>query len=492
MGLKHRHSYESVTSRLLAEEKHYIASSFAGDLSVALIFPNLYDLGMSNLGFLTVHRLLNSIPGLCVERFFPALEPDAPLKPPYYSFETARPLGDFQILMFSFSYEGDFEKIPGIFSALGIPVRASERNRFHPLLIAGGAAVASNHHALSAIFDILVPGEAETTLVSMISSIKQNGADYSILAEIPGVFAAAAGLKMQPVAIMHDINQSPAWSHIVAPSNAFGGAHLLEIMRGCPRNCSFCLARCIYAPARPLEESSLIKTLEQMPECKDLGLVAPSLFDHPQIDRIFAILNEKNIRIRNSSVKWEKLSPEILSSLRKSGVTSLTLAPETGSEKLRAAIKKPLKESVFFDSIRIIFDHGFEHLKLYFVACLPGEENEDIDATITFIEKVVKAAPGQGSISAAFSIFVPKNYTPWASEKAPISGVVKRKLKYYKDKLNKISGNFKFSIAGIQEAQRQAYLSTVGPELADEYAREAKLCREDRLFGKNQFSIVEF
>jgi len=432
------------------------------------------------------------MPGVAVERFFPALAVESPLDPPFYSFETGRPLGDFPILMFSFSYEGDFDKIPGIFAALGIPVVRDERNYHHPLMIAGGAAVASNAPALSQIFDVLVPGEAETTLPPMLNTLMHNGMQAEELTSLPGVWVPATGKSILAPTTMHDINDQPAYAHIVSSKNAFGGAHLIELMRGCPRNCSFCLAKVIYQPVRTLRPEKLSEWLDQHPDCSDLGLVAPSLFDHPQIEEIFNMLAQRNIRIRNSSVKWEKLQPRLLEILRSSGVTGLTLAPETGSTRLQAAIKKPMNESRFIECVREIFAAGFEQLKLYFVACLPGEEQQDLEATINFINNVVKAAPSAGHLSAAFSLFVPKRHTPWQHQAAPTQYEMKHTVKFLKEELKKISKQLKTSFPSPQEALRQHWLSHVGPELAIEYAREANKCRENHLFSKNQFSALEF
>ncbi len=492
LGLRHRHNYESVASSLKSSELHYSECSFAGTISVALIYPNLYSLGMSNLGFMTVHRLAASVAGTGVERFFPALEAETPLPPPYYSFETGRPLGDFNVLMFSFSYEGDFDKIPGLFSSLGLPVLSSERNPHHPLLIAGGAAIASNPAALSRIFDVLVPGEAESTVVPILQQLHREGFDPEALARLPGVWVPAVVQVPPGLHGMHDVNAQPAWSHIVAEHNAFGGAHIIEVMRGCPRACSFCLARCIYAPVRPVSAASVEKWLDAHPTCRDLGLVAPSLFDHPEVEAIFAMLTDRGIRIRNSSVKWEKLGPEIIDALRSSGITSLTIAPETGSERLRREMRKPLDEARFLERIRELFAQGFEHVKMYFVACLPGEQPEDIDATLDFIRRVSGVVPPGASISAAFSIFVPKNHTPWQNMLAPDLQTIKRSLKHTREGLSRFAGPIRVTYESPQEALRQAVLSRVGPELADEYAMEARKCRENRLFARNQFTALEF
>ncbi len=492
MSLTHRYNVESVTEELKASEKHDFIASYAGRLSIALVYPNLYSLGMSNLGFLTVHKLVSSIQGIGIERFFPALVSEKPLEAPYYSFETGRPLGDFDIIMFSFSFEGDFDKIPGLFASLGFPVLASERNKRHPLLIAGGAAIASNAPALSLIFDILIPGEAEKTIIPLLNTIKEDGFDKDKIASLNGIWVPSLGGKVPEICGTHDVNLSPAYSHIVSSKNAFGGAHIIEVMRGCPRNCSFCLARAIYSPPRPVSLNTIEAWLNNRPECKDLGLVAPSLFDHPQVEDIFNLLTERKINVRNSSVKWEKLTPNIINALRKSGIKSLTIAPETGSEKLRQAIHKPLNEERFLTKINELFSNGFEHIKMYFVTCMPNENESDIDDTVTLIEKVLKVAPSFSSISATFSIFVPKHHTPWANEAAPEQYTIKKRLKYLKSQLGKLPAQFKANFESPQDATRQAYLAQVGPELGEIYSQEAKECRKDRLFSKNQFTALEF
>ena len=203
------------------------------------------------------------------------------------------------------------------------------------------------------------------------------------------------------------------------------------------------------------------------------------------------MLQERNIRVRNSSVKWEKLSPNIIGALQKSGITGLTVAPETGSERLRQAMRKPMAEDRFIERIKNLFDHGFEHIKMYFVSCLPGEEEEDIDATTDFINRVIKVAPSISSLSATFSVFVPKNHTPWQNEPAPEQYFIKKRIKYIKEQLAHL-GQFKANFESPQDAVRQAYLSQVGPELGEEYSKAAQEQRANKLFSKGQFTSVDF
>lgn len=493
MGLKHRHSYESLVNKLLELENSEFKYNTSGKLNLALIYPNLYSLGMSNLGFQTVFKIASSVPGIGVERFFPALEPGIPSPPPFYSFETKRPLGDFDILAFSFSFEGDFDKIPLILGALGIPIKASERNKFHPFLMAGGAAVASNPVALSNIFDVLVPGEAETTLVPILSSFLENGLNIENLINIPGVWVPKSSATPGNPTLPCDVNTDPAYSYVVTQKNTFGGAQLIEIMRGCPRVCAFCLARVIYSPPRPVHVSVISEWLNRHSECTDIGLVAPSLFDHPQIEEILELFTSKGIRVRNSSVKWEKLTPKVLKLLSLSDVKSITLAPETGSKRLQSLMGKPMDTNRFISTVDKIFDSGFSHIKLYFMAGIPTETIEDLDETIDFIAKIYECVKTRSlSASITFSGFISKNNTQWQNKNSCSAGEIKTKFRYIKKGLKRYSDYLKINFESVQEFARQSLLAKIGPELADEYCVEAIKWRENRLFSKKQFVELDF
>ena len=479
MSVLNHHKYSSLSKKYKESEKFYIEPPLNGKISAALIYPNDYCLGMTNLGYLTVHRLLSQTPGLAVERFFPGIGGES-LSPPFYSFDTQRPLGDFEILLFSFSFEGDFDNIPSIFAALGLPLIAKKRNKHHPLLIAGGAAVMSNSEALADIFDILIPAEAETTIKPLFDILMQKGFEKDLVAQIPGIMLPSCPEKYISPVHFHNLATSPAYTHIVSKYNAFGGAHIIEVMRGCPRICSFCLARSIYKPVRHLPKDALLELLNtSLKECNDLGLTAPSLFDHPEINDIALELIKRNIKIRNSSVKWEKLTPEIIDLLRLSGTTGLTLAPETGSEHLRAAMQKPMSVERFLIRVKELYDAGFEHLKMYFMTCLPGETKKDVDETAAFIEKLEAIAPSPAALSANFSVFIPKKQTFWENEEIWEEYKIKKHLQYLKSQLSHF--RIKIRYDSYRQALRQAHLAKVGRELAIEYENEVSKCAKDSL-----------
>lgn len=473
-GLKHRFSYEDATGRLLSAEIREVEVPIAGRLNVALIFPGSYAVGMSNLGFLTIHRLSGTVPGIGVERFFLELEEGSPIRPPFYSFETRRPLGDFDLFAFSISFEGDFDRLPGLLGPLGIPLLADKRRKGRfPLLVAGGAAIASNPAALSRIFDLLVPGEGETVWPELLRGLMTNFSWSDSTLGIPGVWAPAFAATPIPPPAPHQVETAPAFSHIITPANLFGGARLLEVMRGCPRACPFCLARVIYHPVRHLSHEAFIRWLDEHPGIKDLGLIAPSLFDHPEIEEILATVAQRGLRLRNSSVKWERLSDRILHLLNVCQVRGLTLAPESGSESLRHRMGKPLQEEAFFDTMRRIAVHGFTQLKLYFMVGYPSETNADLEATVEFLSRAAECAGSAGlSLAATFSGFVPKRGTALADSMFCGAPDLKQRFKVLRKGLKPWLSKLKVRFESPEQVARQAWLARIGPELSDEYLKE--------------------
>jgi len=488
MGLHHRFKIESLSKKLADSEIHEMRMPLAGKLNIVLIFPNSYALGMSNLGYLTVHRIMGSVNGVGVERFFHPILENAAHTPPFYSFDTKRPLGDFDILAFSFSVESDFAAIPRILGPLGIPILAEKRTKRHPLLMAGGAAVGSNPQALSRVFDVLVSGEAETVLPSILQTFMNAGLDPRFLIDLPGVWIPQISASPNLPEQYHDVNVSPAYSHIISGENIFGGASLIELMRGCPRFCNFCLASRLYAPPREVSLRTFEEWLNARSDVKELGLIAPSLFDHGNIEEILDAVHRRGIRLKNSSVKWERLNDRILNALSACNVNSLTLAPESGSVSLRNSMRKSLQEANFFDTIGRIRDHGFDHLKFYFMIGLPSETDDDLDATIQLISKVHEIGKGRfKGFSASFSGFVPKKLTPWSEMECCSVSEFKRKFLYLKERLNPYSEFIKFQFDSSHEISRQAYLSRVGSELADDLEKEARVWQEKGVKSSGRF-----
>ena len=475
-----RHRLARSSEAALSTENCLVKASNSGKISVALIFPNSYNLGISNLGFQTAHRIAAQTPGVAIERFFLSLDGKNVLKPPFYSLETGRPLGDFDILAFSISFECDFDSIPVILGPLGIPIkRCSRQSGRYPLLIVGGAAVASNPHALSDIFEILVPGEAETTWQQILLTCIDKGRDEISFSGVSGIWLPSVADSPEEAVETHKVSTSPAFSHIVSTRNVFGGAPIIEVMRGCPGNCPFCLARSIYYPARPVSCESLKHLLQMFSDYKQIALVAPSLFDHPEVAQILELLAQSGIRLRNSSVKWEKLSDELLDLLWRCGVRGLTLAPESGSERLRRLMSKNLDEDSFIKVLESVWRFGFNPVKLYFIVGIESETDEDLKMTADFVAAVGRAAAQNGkTISANFSGLVPKRRTAWENSVPSTREVLKERFNFLRRFLKNEVPDVKCCFESPLQIARQRYLAHVGSGLAEEYDQEIKLCRE--------------
>ncbi|MBF0547205.1 MAG: radical SAM protein [Candidatus Riflebacteria bacterium] len=484
MGLSHHWKIESLAKKLLEGEKREFEPYYAGKLHIALIFLGTYQVGMSNLGFLTVHRIAAQTQDIAVERFFFPLQTNFVHNPPFYSFETRRPLGDFDVLAFSISFEGDFPLIPKILKPLGIPIRSEKRqSKRFPLLLAGGAAVCSNSQALSEIFDILVPGEAEPIFGKMLEVMLSEWTNPANFAELPGIWVPQKKNSPNPSLPPHPVGHDPAYSHYVSKNNVFNGSPLLEIMRGCRRACKFCLARSIYFPPRIVSAITFSRFVEKWEKFGEIGLIAPSLFDHPEIQEILEILVEKKFRIHNSSVKWESLNDKILTCLRQLGVKSVTLAPESGSALLRENMGKPLSEDRFFDTLGKIWLCGFEGVKMYFMAGLPGETDQDLEETVNFIVKSAATVPPSRFLSINFSGFVPKSKTEWSEEEILPAFEIKRRFSLLRSKIAKKCPEVRLKFDSPDEISRQAFFAKTGPELAKIFEGEIEKCISEKVFS---------
>ncbi len=470
-----RWQYERAARDLLAREQTTVPVNTDGQCRIGLVYPGSYSEGMANLGFQVVHRIMGTTPNIGVERFFLPLLSGHAHPPPYYTFEQQRPLGDCAALALSFSFEGQFDAIPRLFGPLGIPIESRRRTPRHPLIIAGGAGVMANPAAISRIADVLVIGEAETCLPPLLQALLTGGRNpLAQIAALPGCWVPAHTHTATPPPPPHPVALAPAVSHIVAPDHAFSGAALFEVMRGCPRACAFCLARCIYHPPRPVPLARVTQIVAAQPQHTAWGLVAPSLFDHPEITPMLAWFAERGLRVRNASAKWEKMSPDLLGLLARCGQDGITLAPESGSARLRALLEKPLDETLFLERINLILTSGFRRIKLYFMVGLPDESDADVQASIDLLSRVAECARGRATqVTASVSGFVPKRGTPLHA--APVADIrrLRRAFATFQQGADDLGGLVECTTENPRNVVRQAHLAQVGPELADEYLETA-------------------
>ncbi len=399
----------------LAREQGAIIKDWGGRLPVAIVYPNSYYVGMSNLGVHAIYRLLNSHSNIVAERAF--LEPDGIL-----SVESRRPLGDFAVVAFSITYELDYFNVVRILRASGIPLYAADRDERHPLVIAGGPCIIANPMPLSPFFDCLGIGEGEAILPAMLPVLVEGitgrrGDMLRALAALPGVYVPrlppSAPVVRQWVSRLDDW---PVASAVLTPDTELGDLYLIEVERGCHWECRFCLVSQAFRPRRFRSLESLLSQAETgLGYRKRIGLVGPVVSDHPRIEELLFRLRQMGAGLSISSLRIKPLSPAVLGELAAGGTRTLALAPEAGSERLRRVIKKGVTEGDIMEAVERVAGLGFRQLKLYFMLGLPAETDEDVEEIVTLVLKckaILDKHRGGCQLSLNVAPFVPKAGTP--------------------------------------------------------------------------------
>jgi len=403
----------------LERERGTIYKDWGGKIPIALIYPNSYYVGMSNLGFQTIYALLNSYNNIVCERVFwepKRLKAETPI-----SLESQRPLSDFDVLAFSVSYELDYFNIVQILKASGIPLLAADRDESHPLVIAGGPCVTANPMPLSPFFDCFAIGEGEPILPGFIDTLTEGIAGkkdelLKKLAALPGVYVPALydgkPIKRQWLA---DLDSAATTSVILTPDTELGSMYLIEIARGCGWGCRFCLAGFQLRPFRFRPLDSLLAQAEKgLSHVGKIGLLAAAVSDHPEIGELAYRLQRMDAEISVSSLRVRPFSQALLKALAQSGAQTVTLAPEAGSERLRSIINKCVTENDIFEAVDKIARQGIRQIKLYFMIGLPTETDADIDEIIKMALALKKRIERTVSrITLTVEPFVPKAGTPF-------------------------------------------------------------------------------
>ncbi len=408
------------TRQRLSRERGSIHKDWGGRIPVALVYPNSYYVGMSNLGVHAIYRLLNSYGDVVGERAFWERET---YRSPALSVESQRPLRDFAVLAFSITYELDYFNVVQMLKASGIPLYAADRDERHPLVIAGGPCIMANPMPLSPFFDCLCIGEAEVMLPAMLPVLAEGIAGkrddmLKALSLLPGIYAPSVPSKTAVVRQWAgSLDDWPVASTILTPDTELGDLYLIEVGRGCHWGCRFCLVSNAFRPTRFRSLESLIAQAKLGLEYrKRIGLVGPVVCDHPQIQELLVKLRQMGAGLSISSMRIKPLSRIVLRELADGGVRSIALAPEAGSERLRRVIKKGITENDILESMEKVAEQPFKQLKLYLMIGLPSETDDDIEEIITVALKckgVLDKHQTGCRLSLNIAPFVPKAGTPF-------------------------------------------------------------------------------
>lgn len=402
---------------------------------VALVYPSPYHVGMSSLGYQSVYRIMNETPGWAAERAFLPDDLDAWKRSrlPLLTYEGEQPVGSFPVIAFSVAYELELTGLADCLELSGVPVLAEERGPEHPLVIAGGPLTFSNPLPLGPFVDVVLLGEAESlvpTLLEAISAEPDRARLLSALAILPGVWVPSIhGERLGPIASADDA-LLPARSQVLTPNTELRSMFLIEPERGCSRGCTYCVMRRSTNGGMRLVQPDVV--IGHLPdEARRVGLVGAAVTDHPKISEIVRRIVDSGREVGISSLRADRLDDELVGLLARGGYRTLTTASDGASERLREEIQRKTKEKHLLKAAELARAHGMRTLKLYEMVGLPGETEADIDELIRFSRELSKILPTALGVAP----FVAKRNTPL--DGTPFAGIreVERTLERLRDGL---------------------------------------------------------
>lgn len=442
---------------LLSSEQGTIYKDPGGRVRICLIYPNTYRIGMSALGFQAVYGLFNERADVVCERaFLPDREDIQEYERTHtelFSLESQSPLNRFDILAFSVSFENDYPHIIKILNLARIPLRSKDRDeRSSPLIVMGGICASFNPEPLAEFFDLIFIGEAEVMIDSFIEIYKTSETRDRFLdlcMQQAGLYVPSfyrfdmnsptpAALYDAPQKVrkqwIKNISRNGLKSTILTPLTEFSNMYLIEAQRGCPRVCRFCVASYSCKPSRTKDREILISEIENAKKYnKRIGLVGPSLSDIKGIDEILKI---EGVEFSLTSLRANSQSVELAQLIK--GKKSISIAPETGTERLTRFINKNISLSDVIETSSALLE--FIHtLRLYFIIGLPTEDSSDIEEILKIISAIRKKQK-KGTITLCASPFVPKPWTPFQWMPMENEGILKKKIDFLQKGIRQLKG----------------------------------------------------
>lgn len=444
----------------------------------ALLYPNSYKAGMSNLGFHIIYRQINLRSDTACERFFLPTDKDREL----LSVENSRKLADFTVIGAMMSFEPDYFNLLSMLEMGKVTLLASERKEKDPIVILGGPCATFNPEPLAAFAEVCVIGEGEEVVGNILDSLYSNSnlpraEKLKSLAQIPGVYVPKfytpvysnegklSGIKTPddvPGRIsrqwIKDIDKYPGYYQIITQNTEFSSMFVIEVARGCGRHCRFCMAGYCFRPPRQRNLEVLWQDISQRPTAsKKVGLLGASVCDYPDIEVLTQKLAEGKIPFSLSSLRADRLNRDFVRRLVQSGLKSLTVAPEAGSQRLRQVINKGIEEEDILRAVAYAHEEGISNIRLYFMVGLPTETIDDIYA----IEELVLKAQAQskkGRVTLSINPFVPKPFTPFQWDSMIDEKTFAQRINYLKN-VFKNQKNIDMKVESYKSSLVQAALS---------------------------------
>lgn len=469
------------------EDSRVTVNPHAGQ-KVAIVYPNTYFVGMSNLGLHIIYEEINLRNDSVCERIFlpekKELEAYDKTKTPLMSVETQRPMHQFDVVAFDVTFEMDYFHIPLMLRHGRVPIMGKDRTEFDPIVIAGGPCATFNPEPFADFIDAFIIGEGEgivSRVLDIIRDGKMEGLDrHTILrqlADISGVYVPSLYVPIYsedgefkgydiaegvPKTIKRHFEMLTSGGETVVATNytEFGAMYIIEVARGCGRHCRFCMAGyCFRVPrVRPLD--ILKEGVERAEKLgKKVGLMGAAISDYPEVDELVNYIRSKDMRYSCASLRADSLTQAVVDGLADSGQKTITIAPETGSERLRRVINKGISEEHLQNAATLSAKSGIQHMRLYIMIGLPTETDEDIEAIVGLAERTqahMEKVGCKGRLTLSINPFIPKPFTPFQWMAMDNQKVVEKKLQYIKKALQK---NRRIEV--LVESPKETYIQGV-------------------------------
>ena len=469
------------------EDSRVTVNPHAGQ-KVAIVYPNTYFVGMSNLGLHIIYEEINLRNDSVCERIFlpekKELEAYDKTKTPLMSVETQRPMHQFDVVAFDVTFEMDYFHIPLMLRHGRVPIMGKDRTEFDPIVIAGGPCATFNPEPFADFIDAFIIGEGEgivSRVLDIIRDGKMEGLDrHAILrqlANISGVYVPSLYVPIYsddgefkgyhiaegaPKTIKRHFEMLTSGGETVVATNytEFGAMYIIEVARGCGRHCRFCMAGyCFRVPrVRPLD--ILKEGVDRAEKLgKKVGLMGAAISDYPEVDELVTYIRSKDMRYSCASLRADSLTQAVVDGLADSGQKTITIAPETGSERLRRVINKGISEEHLQNAATLSAKSGIQHMRLYIMIGLPTETDEDIDAIVGLAERTqahMAEVGCKGRLTLSINPFIPKPFTPFQWMAMDNQKTVEKKLQYIKKALQK---NRRIEV--LVESPKEAYIQGV-------------------------------
>lgn len=469
------------------EDSRITVNPHAGQ-KVAIVYPNTYFVGMSNLGLHIIYEEINLRNDSVCERIFlpekKELEAYDKTKTPLMSVETQRPMHQFDVVAFDVTFEMDYFHIPLMLRHGRVPIMGKDRTKFDPIVIAGGPCATFNPEPFADFIDAFIIGEGEgivSRVLDIIRDGKMEGLDrHAILrqlADVSGVYVPSLYVPIYsedgefkgydivegvPKTIKRHFEMLTSGGETVVATNytEFGAMYIIEVARGCGRHCRFCMAGyCFRVPrVRPLD--ILKEGVERAEKLgKKVGLMGAAISDYPEVDELVNYIRSKDMRYSCASLRADSLTQAVVDGLADSGQKTITIAPETGSERLRRVINKGISEEHLQNAATLSAKSGIQHMRLYIMIGLPTETDEDIEAIVGLAERTqahMEKVGCKGRLTLSINPFIPKPFTPFQWMAMDNQKTVEKKLQYIKKALQK---NRRIEV--LVESPKEAYIQGV-------------------------------